>query len=211
MKGILKKQFTFLLYGFVFWLPVILVVYVGALLFGNGEKVGKTILGVVVPEKFLYAGLGFVLCILIIYLSGIILKLTKVGKILSKIPVIGIFFGQGEIMTVGRLSHMQACMFLYSPTCIAFGWILAEEKVQLSGENASFPLLCVYFPSIPALVTGSVFVMRKDAVMKLGNSSTEVIDLLLYAFRSPTALKYLPWEDETPEEFKERSKIFGLK
>jgi hypothetical protein len=47
--------------------------------------------------------------------------------------------------------------------------------------------------------------------MKLGNSSTEVINLLLYAFKSPAALKYLPWEDESQEEFKERSKIFGLK
>jgi uncharacterized membrane protein len=190
---------------------VILVIYIAILLFGNAEKVGRMILGVVVPDKYLYAGLGFVLCILIVYFSGILLKLTKVGKVLSKIPVIGIFFGQGEIMTVGRLSHMQACLFLYSSTCISFGWILAEEKVQISGEDATFPLMCVYFPSVPALVTGSVFTVRKDAVMKLDNSSSEVINLLLYAFRSPVALKYLPWEDESPEEFRERSKMFGLK
>jgi hypothetical protein len=106
---------------------------------------------------------------------------------------------------------MQACLFLYSSTCISFGWILAEEKVQISGENSTFPLMCVYFPSVPALVTGSVFTVRKDAVMKLDNSSSEVINLLLYAFRSPVALKYLPWEDESPEEFRERSKMFGLK
>ena len=140
-----------------------------------------------------------------------LLKLTKVGKILSKIPVIGLFFGQGEIMTIGRLTNMQACLFLYSPTCISFGWILAEEKVQLGEEIANFPLICVYFPSVPALVTGSVHTVRKSGVMKLGNSSTEVINLLLYAFKSPAALKYLPWEDESPEEFKERAKIFGLK
>jgi uncharacterized membrane protein len=210
--GLLKKQFTFLLYGFVFWLPVILVVYVCILLFDNGETVGRTILGVVVKnDKYLYAGLGFVFCVLIVYLSGMLLKLTNVGKIMHKIPVIGIFFGQGEIMTVNRLSHMQACLFLYSSTCISFGWILAEEKVQVSGENATFPLICVYFPSVPALVTGSVFALRKDEIMKLDNSSAEVINLLLYAFRSPAALKYLPWEDESPEEFKERSKLFGLK
>ncbi len=47
--------------------------------------------------------------------------------------------------------------------------------------------------------------------MKLDNSSREVIDLLLYAFRSPPCLKYLPWEDEPPEEFKDRAKLFGLK
>jgi hypothetical protein len=169
------------------------------------------ILGVAVPDRFLFVGIGFIFCILIIYLCGMILKLTKVGKILSKIPVIGLFFGQGEIMTIGRLTNMQACLFLYSPTCISFGWILAEEKVQIGEETADFPLICVYFQGVPTLVTGSVHTLRKSGVMKLGNTSTEVINLLLYAFKSPAALKYLPWDDESPEEFKERSKLFGLK
>ena len=211
MKDFLKKQSTFILYGFVFWLPVILVVYVGALLFSNGEKVGKTILGVVVPDKFLYTGLGFVFCILIVYLSGMLLKLTKVGKILSKIPFIGIFFGQGEIMTIGKLSHMQPCIFLYSSTCISYGWILSEEKVKLGEDIATFPLINVYFPNVPTLVTGQIFATRKDTVMKIANSSTEIINIMLYVFRSPEAIKYIPWDDESPEEFKERSKIFGLK
>ena len=211
MKEFIKKQSTFILYGFVFWLPVILVVYVAILLFSNGEKVGRIILGVTVPDKFLYTGLGFVFCILIIYLSGMILKLTKVGRILSKIPFIGIFFGQGEIMTIGRLSHMQACMFLYSSTCISYGWILSEEKVKISEEAAGFPIINVYFPNVPTLVTGQVFAARKDTVMKIANPSTEVINLLLYAFRSPAAIRYEAWEDESPEEFKERAKIFGLK
>jgi uncharacterized membrane protein len=211
MKEFIKRQSTFLLYGFVFWLPVILVTYVVILLFGNGDKVGRLILGVAVNKKYLFTGIGFIFCILIIYLCGMLLKLTKVGKVLSRIPVIGLFFGQGEIMTIGRLTNMQACLFLYSPTCIAFGWILAEEKVQLGEEMADFPLICVYFPGVPALVTGSVHTVRKSGVMKLGNTSTEVINLLLYAFKSPAALKYLPWEDESPEEFKDRAKIFGLK
>jgi len=211
MKEFLKKQPTFILYGFVFWLPVILVIYIVILLFSNGEKVGRSILGVVVPDKFLYTGLGFVLCILIIYFSGIILKQTKVGRILSKIPFIGIFFGQGEIMTINRLSHMQACLFLYSSTCISYGWILSEEKVKISEVAAGFPIINVYFPNVPTLVTGQVFAARKDTVMKIANPSTEVINLLLYAFRSPAALRYMPWDDETPELFKERSKIFGLK
>jgi uncharacterized membrane protein len=211
MREFIKKQSTFILYGFVFWLPVILVIYVGALLFNNGDKVGRTILGVVVQDKFIFTGLGFILCVLIIYVSGVVLKQTKVGVVLSKIPFIGIFFGQGEIMTIGRLSHMQACLFLYSSTCISYGWILSEEKVKISEEAAGFPIVNVYFPNVPTLVTGQVFAARKDTVMKIGNPSTEVINLLLYAFRSPAALRYLPWDDETTEEFKARSKIFGLK
>ena len=211
MKSLLKKQSTFILYGVVFWFPVILVVYVLILLFSNGEKVGRSILGVFLPDKFLYVGLGFILCILIIYLTGMLLKLTKVGRILSKIPFIGLFFGQGEIMTIGRLSHMQACMFLYSSTCISYGWILSEEKVKLSEETAGFPIINVYFPNVPTLVTGQVFAARKYTVMRIANPSTEVINLLLYAFRSPAAIRYIPWDDESPEEFRERSKLFGLK
>ena len=58
---------------------------------------------------------------------------------------------------------------------------------------------------------GQVFATRKDAVMLLSNPSRDIINLLLYAFRSPAALEYIPWEDETEENFRERSKYFGLK
>ena len=206
-----KSQSTFLLYGVVFWLPVILVIYITILLFSNAENIGRTILGLVVPDKYLFFGFGAILCVLIVYLSGMVLKLTRLGKVLSKVPVIGLFFGQGEIMTISRLAHMQPCLFLYSPTCLSYGWILSDERVKLSHKNALFPIINVYYPNVPTLITGQVFAARKDTVMKLANSSTEVIDLLLYSFRSPAALEYIPWEDESCENFEERSKYFGLK
>ena len=211
MRGLFKSQITFILYGFIFWLPVGLAIYIAVLLFSNAEDIGKVILGVAVPDKYLYTGFGIIMCLLIVYFSGLLLKLTRVGRVFSKIPFIGLFFGQGEVMTVGRLSHMQPCLFLYSPTSISYGWILSEEKVSLDEDNAAFPMLNVYYPNVPTLVTGQVFAARRDTVMKLANSSTEVINLLLYAFRSPAALKYLPWEGESRAEFEERSKSFGLK
>ena len=81
MRGLLKRQFTFLLYGFVFWLPVILVTYIAVLLFNNAEKIGGMILGVAVADKYLYPGFGFIFCILIVYLSGMLLKLTKLPQV----------------------------------------------------------------------------------------------------------------------------------
>jgi uncharacterized membrane protein len=211
MKKFFKNLGTYLIYGFVFWLPVTLVIYVAVLLFSNGESIGKMILGVVVPDKYLFTGLGIILCILIVFFSGVLLKSTKAGVVLSKIPLLGLFFGQGEIITISRLLNMQPCLFLLSPTCISYGWILSEEKVQVGEEKINFTLMSVFYPAVPTLVTGSVFAMRKDTIMKLGNPSREVINLLLYAFRSPACLKYLPWEGETPEVFLERSKLFGLK
>jgi uncharacterized membrane protein len=211
MRGFIKKSSTFLIYGLVFWLPVTLVAYIGVLVFTNIESIGRTVLGRVVPDDHLYMGLGIVLFLVIVYISGMLLKLTKLGKILSKIPVIGLFFGQGEIITISKLSHMQACLFLYASTSIAYGWILSEEKVKLGESKAMFPIINVYFPNVPTLVTGQVFAARKETVMKLSNSSSEIINLMLYAFRSPAAIQYIPWEDESTEEFEERSKHFGLK
>src|SRR3972149_12028089 len=165
MRGLLKRQFTFILYGIVFWLPVILVIYIAALLFSNAEKTGRMILGVAVADKYLISGFGVIFCVLIVYFSGMLLKLTKLGKVLSKIPVVGLFFGQGEIMTIGRLGHMQPCLFLYSSTCISYGWVLSEEKVKLSENNAIFPIINVYFPNVPTIVTGQVLAARKETVM----------------------------------------------
>ncbi len=166
---------------------------------------------VFLPEKLLHSGFGIVLGILIVYFSGIALKLTNIRGFFSKIPVIGLFFGAGEIITIERLLHLNPCLFLISATCPSYGWILSEEKVKLGEERAIFTLVNVYYPSVPTLITGSVFPMRKDTVIRLGNSSKEIIDLLLYAFRSPKDLKYLPWEHESWEDFEKRAKSFGLK
>jgi uncharacterized membrane protein len=202
---------TFFLYGVIFWVPLALAIYVVVFLFSNAENIGAGFLGIVVPEKFLFFGVGAAFCLLIVFGTGMVLKLTTLGRFLSKVPVVGLFFGQGEIMTIGRLSNMQACLFLYSPTCMSYGWILSEEKVKMSRQKALFPIINIYYPNVPTLVTGQVYAVRKDTVMKLANSSREVIDLLLYAFRSPAALEYIPWEDETQANFQERSKYFGLK
>jgi uncharacterized membrane protein len=211
MREFFKKQSTFALYGFVFWFPVILAAYIVIFLLNNAERAGKMILGNTIANKNLYSVLAIILAVLIVYLSGMILKLTKVGDVLSKIPVIGLFFGHGEVMSIERLGRLQPCLFLYSPTAIAYGWILSEEKVKIGEEGASFSLLNVYFASVPTLVTGAIHAVRKQSVMKLGNSSREIIDVLLYNIRTPSFIEFRPWEDETQQQFEERSKLFGLK
>ena len=205
-----KNQITFLLFGFVFWLPIAVLIYIIVFLFNNLEDIGRKLLLLFLPEQFFYSGFGIVLGILIVYFSGIALKLTKIRGLFSKIPIISLFFGAGEIITIDRLLHLKPCLFLFSPTCLSYGWILSEEKVKLSEEESIFTLINVYYPNVPTLITGQVFPVRKGTVIKLGNSSKEVIDLLLYAFRSPKDLKYLPWEDESQEDFEKRAKSFGL-
>jgi len=81
---------------------------------------------------------------------------------------------------------------------------------MIGKEEAPFRLITVYYPNVPALVTGQVYPLRKDMVIRLGNSSKEIIDLLLYSFRSPKEIRYLPWDDEAWNEFEIRAKSFGL-
>jgi hypothetical protein len=45
---------------------------------------------------------------------------------------------------------------------------------------------------------------------KLGNTTRELFDLLLYTFRSPEAIIYVPWENESEIAFKQRAASFGI-
>jgi hypothetical protein len=210
MKAVIRHQIGFLLYGLAFWLPIAIMVFVLTIMFSYVEDLGRRVFLTFFPERFFYGGFGFVLGLLVVYISGIILKLTRIRGFLSKIPILGLFFGGGEVMTAERLGHLTPCLFMMSPTCLSYGWILSEEKVAVESGPASFTILNVYYPNVPTLVTGQVFPVRKDTVIRLGNPSKEVIDLLLYAFRSPKALVYLPWEGESAETFGKRATLFGI-
>jgi uncharacterized membrane protein len=210
VKRFFRSQIGFLLWGLAFWFPIAIVFFVLAFLLGNVEDVGRKIFLLLFPERFFYQGLGIALGLVIIYISGVILKTTKIRSHLSRVPILGLLFGGGDVITVDRLTSLSPCLFMYSPTLLSYGWILSEEKVEVGDQEAAFTLLNVYYPNVPTLVTGQVFPVRKDTVIRLGNPSKEVIDLLLYAFRSPSALKYLPWEDESYEEFEARASRFGI-
>ena len=146
-------------------------------------------------------------------LTGIILKNTPVGNILSRLPVLGMFFRKkgGTVITFKRLLNLTPCLFLLSPTCPSYGWILSKEEIKLNDEKTRFPLINVYYPNVPTIITGQIFPVRKETVIKLGNPSKEILDLLLYSLRSPENILYLPWEEENEEEFKKRAEDFGLK
>jgi len=209
----IKERLGDILSGFVFWLPISIIALVSSFLFTNLEDFGRSLLFIFVPEEFIHPGFGAILGIIIFMLTGIILKNTPIADWLSSVPFFGMFFRKkgGKIITFQRLLNLTPCLFLFSPTCPSYGWILSEEEIRLPDENASFTMLNIYYPNVPSIVTGQIFPVRKETVIKLGNKSREIIDLLLYSFRSPENIKYLPWEDEKEEEFKIRANRFGIK
>lgn len=210
--GFLGERLGDALSGVVFWLPVGVIVLIASYFFNNLEDFGQKFLSFFLADDIFYPGLGIALWIIIFLVTGLLLKHTRVGDLLSVVPIIGLLFRKkgGRIMSVARLQGLTPCLFLYSPTCPSYGWILSEEEVSVSGKEVDFKMINIYYPNVPSIVTGQIYPVRKEAVIKLGNPSKEIIDLLLYSIRSPEFIQYLPWDDEDPEEFLQRSKVFGL-
>ncbi len=208
---LLRRQLGFLLWGFVLWLPIGIALVIGVLIFGDLDSLGKGFLGIFVPQQFVYSGLGIAFWFLLFYVTGLIAQRTTIGNFLWGIPFLGAIFKRGgTTVTLDNLLNLSPCLCLRSETCICYAFILWEEKVRLGSEKADFDLIDVYQPHPPAIVTGRVFSVRKGTLIKLGNKSSDIINILLYGLRRPLELKYLPWEDETEEEFKERAEHFGL-
>lgn len=192
-----------------FWAPTALLLFFVLLLLGRVERVS--------PKNFLWFlpretyGWGLVLLgiLVAVYLSGVVMRSTGVRKHLAMIPVIGPFLFGGEIMTADRLTNLKPCLFMVAPTRLSYGWILSEEKVSVGGREADFTVFNVYRPSVPLFVVGQLAPVRKESVMRLGNSSREIVDLMLYTLRCPDALVFLPWPDETGDEFRARAEKFG--
>ena len=150
------SYFLHLLLGFVFWLPLAVLIIIIVFIVGNFEEIGRKLL-FSLPENLFFPGMGIVLWLIIVYVSGILLKLTKIRSLFSKVPVLNLLFGAEEIITIEQLLHPTPCVFLYSSTCLYCSWILSEEKVTLPKEKTVFKLLNVYYPNVPAFITGQVF------------------------------------------------------
>jgi len=159
----IKERLGDILSGFVFWLPISIIGLVSSILFTNLEDFGRSLLGVFIAEEFIHPGFGAIIGILVFMLTGIILKHTPIADLLSSVPIFGIFFRKkgGKIITPQKLLNLTPCLFLFTPTCPSYGWILSEEEIRLSGENASFTLLNIYYPNVPSIVTGQIFRSEK--------------------------------------------------
>jgi len=207
----IKNQLKYLLAGFVFWLPVGILVFIVRYLLGVLEDSGNNFLEWCFRDRTVYTGLGTLFWIAVFFLTGLVLNKTRIGDFMSRAPIVGLLFRKGsETITLDKLAGLSPCLFLYSPTCLSYGWVLSEQAVVLNNETDRIALVNVYYPNVPTMVTGQVYAARKETVMKLGNQSREIIDVLLYGLRRPETLRYVPWEDESHEEFKHRAELFGL-
>lgn len=210
MKKFFKKQLSHLLFGLIVWMPIVILSLISVWIFKKLGDLSRDIF-FFLPDN-LPSIVYFIGIMLLFYFSGIVLKKTFIKKLTAKIPILGIFLGQDEskMMSIERLLSLKPCLFLMSSTLPTYGFIFSEEMVVISNGEEPFSLINVYLPNNPLMVTGQIYPVRKETVMKLGNSPKEIINLLLYASVSPKSIKYMPWEDEIEEAFRKRAENFGL-
>jgi len=209
--ALIANQFKYLFAGLVTWLPIGIILFAIGYVTGLLENLGQTFFDFFLVKGTIPPGLGFVFWVVIFWLTGLIFNRTLASRVLSRIPLIGMFFSKsGETMTLDRLAKLTPCLFLYSPTCVSYGWILWEQPVGLNGEAPDFQLITVYYPNVPALISGQIYVLRKESVVRLGNSSQEMVNVLLYGLKKPDSLRFLPWKGETEEDFKLRMARFAM-
>jgi uncharacterized membrane protein len=207
----MSSQFKYLFAGIVTWIPIGFILLVIFYVAGIMEDLGQRFFDFFLPKGMLPVGLGIIFWILIFYLTGLVFNRTPVSHLFSRIPVIGLFFSRtGEAMTLEKLTRLTPCVFLYSSTCVSYGWILWDQPIKLNGTDTGFSMITVYYPNVPALLSGEIYLLRKEAVVRLGNSTQEMINVLLYGLKKPDTLKYLPWIDETDSNFTERMASFAL-
>jgi len=206
----LLKHLGYAFTGFAILAVPFFIVFLARIVLGDIESVVRSVLiALSFPDRFLYPGVGILLLLILFYIIGIIAV-----KISGKIPFLKVVFGDknSKRLSLDDLRKLTPCVFLKSSTCPSFGWILSEMGGKINGEEEPlFDQINVYYPNTPSIVVGQVYPVRKETVIKLANPSRVIIDLLLYAIRTPENLIYLRWEHESDEEFKERVERFGLK
>ena len=79
----IKERLGDILSGFIFWLPIFIIILVGTFILTNLEDFGRNLLIIFIPREFIQPGFGAVLGVILLMLTGIILKNTAIADWLS--------------------------------------------------------------------------------------------------------------------------------
>ena len=215
--GILQVKKT-LWKGIIIAAPILILLWVVYAVLNAVNSIGEKVLDLFAPERYIVWGMGLLLILFLILLLGRVevhyearkrsiwqtIKKNSVGRI----PFFGSFFAGAnrKVISLEDLRNMAPCKFWLSDTTPHYGFIINEQKVR--GAETEID---VYRPNVPTIIPGDLFPLKKRFVIKLGNSSAEILDKLASAgFITSEEEIPIPWEDETEEEFRERINLTPL-
>lgn len=204
--------------GLIIALPIAIIGWIIYGVLNAVNKLGDRILNPFVPEGQIVWGMGLLVILFLVYVLGRIelyserrdrklWRNVKTGTV-GRIPLFGPFFVRTNkhIISLEELSKMTPCKFWLSGTTPHYGFIIREQKIRGADTEVD-----VYRPSVPTIVPGDLFPIKKRLVIKLGNSSGEILDKLASGGLIGCDEEIpVPWEDETEEAFSERINLTPL-
>ena len=204
--------------GLIIALPIVIIGWIIYGVLNAVNKLGDQILNPFVPEGQIVWGMGLLVILFLIYVLGRIelyseksdrklwrnVKTSTVGRI----PLFGPFFVRTDKNTLSleELRKMTPCKFWLSGTTPHYGFIIREQRIKGAETEVD-----IYRPSVPTIIPGDLFPIKKRLVIKLGNPSGEILNKLASGgFIGCEEEIPIPWEDETEEEFRERVNLTPL-
>ena len=210
LKRFLTNQISYFLNGFFVLMMFGVILFIANLFLGLFDGLGRWILELFFPKELILSGAGFFLVIVIFWITGFLnAKKDLSSRVLKRIPLVGKLFGGGDIFE--RILKARPCLFLYSPTCLAYAWILGDIPVFLRLKERLKPFGTIenlYYPNIPTVATGQMFPVFENNIMLLENSSQEMLKMAMYGIEHPESLIFIPWDGENEDEFIDRATLF---
>lgn len=204
--------------GLIIAAPILIIIWIFYEVLNAVNSLGDKLLATFVPDKYLVWGTGLLLILFFISVIGRIevhyegreknIWQTIKENTIGRIPFFGSFITRGnrKVITYEDFKALTPCKFWLSDTTPHYGFIVNQQKVR-GGETE----VDVYRPNVPTIIPGDLFPLKRRFVIKLGNSSGEILDKLASGgFISSDEEIPLPWEDETEEEFRERINLTPL-
>jgi uncharacterized membrane protein len=182
MHKFIKKTVSYFITGTFVVLPLVVFAIILRELFHWLDRVFPSVTGL----EFQVTGIGAIIIVLIILLTGIVTKnyfgkkVIEIGNaVIISIPILNkVFIAVQQIMDVmlkPQKNFLGEVVAIQYPTegSWALGFVTSRETSEISMATG-VPLICVYVPSTPNPTTGIVLYVPESKVVKV-NLNAEIV------------------------------------
>lgn len=183
MHMFLKKMGSYFFTGFFVLLPLVVSAIILRELFHWLDRVVPSVTGL----EFPVTGIGALVIVLVILLTGIVTKnyfgkkVIEIGNaVIISIPILNkVFIAVQQIMDImlkPQKNFLGEVVVVEYPTegSWALGFVTSRETSEIS-VAAGAPLICVYIPSTPNPTTGITLYVPESKVVKVDLSAEIVV------------------------------------
>ena len=188
----LKTLKRYFITGFLIVLPVVLSIYILAILFNFADSIIGKFLNTYLNRRlgFYIPGLGLIIMVFIILLCGFIVSFFFKNRVKSLDRFLGNFPFLRYIYPLFR----QTIQFILSKDSMAFKeavlvefprkgtWsvgFISNESFREAKEKTASDLLNVYIPLAPNPITGFIVLMPRNELIKLSMSVKEAMKIVV--------------------------------